>query len=158
MAVTITCVEDARAFEGQDVGVSDWVEIDQARINQFADATDDHQWIHTDPERAKRELPIGSTIAHGYLLLSLFPSLIDQFVHFVGVERAINYGLNKVRFKNMVPVGSRVRLRIHLLSARKRAGALQLVLSNRLEIEGETKPAVVAETVAMYFFKEDAGG
>ncbi|RMF95948.1 MAG: MaoC family dehydratase [Gammaproteobacteria bacterium] len=155
MAVTISSVEDARALEGQEVGVSDWVLIDQERIDRFAEATDDHQWIHVDRARAERELPIGSTIAHGYLLVSLMPALVTQFMHFAGLERAINYGLNKVRFKNMVPAGSRVRLRARVLSARKRAGALQMVLENTIEIEGQSRPACVAETIGMYFFSSD---
>ena len=156
MSVIVKSAADAEALVGQEVGVSDWVAIDQSRIDLFADATDDHQWIHVDTDRASRELPIGSTIAHGYLLISLMPALIEQFVQFEGLERAINYGLNKVRFKNMVPAGSRVRLRAKLVSARRRAGALQVILENRLEIEGESKPACVAETIAMYFFAEDA--
>jgi len=154
MSVTIRSIEDAQALEGQEVGHSDWVLVDQARIDRFADATDDHQWIHVDPERARAELPIGTTIAHGYLLISLMPALIEHFVRFEGLQRAINYGLNKVRFKNMVPAGSRVRLRAVLKSARRRAGALQVILENTLEIEGEAKPACVAETIAMYFFED----
>jgi len=156
MPVVVKSVADAEALVGEEIGVSDWIDVDQSRIDLFAEATDDHQWIHVDTERAGRELPIGSTIAHGYLLVSLMPALIENFVHFEGVERVINYGLNKVRFKNMVPSGSRVRLRSKLLSARRRAGALQAILENRLEIEGESKPACVAETIAMYFFAEDA--
>ena len=155
MAVRISSVEDAHALEGQEIGVSDWVLIDQERIDRFAQATDDHQWIHVDRARAQRELPIGTTIAHGYLLVSLMPALVIQFIHFEGLERAINYGLNKVRFKNMVPAGSRVRLRARLLSARKRAGALQMVLENTIEIEGQSRPACVAETIGMYFFSKD---
>ncbi len=158
MTVTVTSIEDARALEGQELGVSDWVLVDQDRIERFAEATDDFQWIHVDTERAAQELPIGSTIAHGYLLISLMPALIDQFVKFENLERAINYGLNKVRFKTMVPAGSRVRLRAKLLSARKRAGALQAILENTLEIEGESRPACVAETISMYFFQPESDG
>jgi len=150
----ITCIEDAQALVGQELGVSGWVRLDQQRLNLFADATDDHQWIHVDEERARRELPTGSTIAHGYLLLSLLPSLINELVEFSGLERVINYGLNKVRFKHMVPVGSRVRLRSVVKSARKRAGALQAILENTIEVEGQDRPACVAETIAMYFFSE----
>ena len=150
MALIIDTIENAKALEGQEIGVSDWLLIDQDRINRFAEATDDYQWIHVDVERAKRELPIGSTIAHGYLLTALFPVLAEKIVIFNG-ERAINYGLNKVRFKQMVPAGSRVRLRGMLKSARKRAGALQIILENKLEIEGQNKPACIAETIALYF-------
>lgn len=151
MRKTIRTIEDAKALVGQEIGVSGWVLIDQARVNLFADATDDHQWIHTDPERAKREMPTGTTIAHGYLLIALMPSLMDTVVEMPTLERAINYGLNKVRFKNPVPVGSRVRLRLKLLQAQKRAGALQVILENTLEIEGQPKPAFVAEVLALYF-------
>jgi acyl dehydratase len=151
MPHVVRTIEDAQALIGTEVGVSDWVLIDQARINKFADATDDHQWLHVDPERAARDLPIGSTIAHGYLTLALIPALIDNFVEFVGLERVINYGINKARFKAMVPVGSRVRLRAVLNSARKRAGALQLILNCTVEVEGQAKPACVVETIGMYF-------
>ncbi len=146
-------VDDIRALEGQEVGVSDWVLIDQERINCFADATEDHQWIHIDPARAARELPIGSTIAHGYLLIALLPHLLDTFIQFENLERVINYGLNKVRFKNMVASGKRVRCRAKLLSARIRAGGLQVILENTIEIEGEAKPACIAESIGLYFFK-----
>lgn len=151
MPHVVRTIEDAQALVGTEVGVSDWVLIDQARINQFADATDDHQWIHVNPDRAARDLPIGSTIAHGYLTLALIPALIDNFVEFVELERIINYGINKARFKAMVPVGSRVRLRAVLNSARKRAGALQLILNCTVEVEGQAKPACVVETIGMYF-------
>jgi acyl dehydratase len=150
MPIIVKSIEDAKALEGQELGVSEWILIDQDRIKRFAEATDDFQWIHVDTERAKAELPIGSTIAHGYLLTALFPALIEDIVLFEG-ERAINYGLNKVRFRQMVPAGSRVRLRSILKSARQRLGAMQVVLEAILEIEGETKPACVAETIALYF-------
>jgi len=150
MALIIDSVEDVKALEGQEVGVSDWYLIDQDRINRFAEATDDFQWLHVDVERAKKELPVGSTIAHGYLLTALLPILSEKIIIFNG-ERVINYGLNKVRFKQMVPAGSRVRLRSTLKSARKRAGALQVILDNTLEVEGQNKPACVAETIALYF-------
>lgn len=147
----IRTIEDARALVGQEIGVSDWVTVDQARINQFASATDDQQWIHTDPDRARTELPGGKTIAHGYLLISLMPHLMESVVKMPTLQRAINYGMNKVRFKNPVPAGSRVRMRIRVLQAQKRAGALQVILENTLEVEGQDKPAFVAEVIAMYF-------
>lgn len=148
----ITSAADIKALEGQEVGVSDWILVDQDRINRFADATEDHQWIHVDVERARQEMPTQTTIAHGYLLVSLMPRLLDTFVQFEGLKRAINYGLNEVRFKNMVPAGKRVRLRAHLLSARTRAGGVQVILENTIEIEGEVKPACTAETIVLYFF------
>jgi acyl dehydratase len=151
----VRTVDEAKALVGQELGVSDWLLVDQARIDQFAAATDDHQWIHTDVARAQAQMPGGKTIAHGYLLLSLMPALMNMVVELPTLERAINYGLNKVRFKNPVPAGSRVRLRSVLLQAQKRAGALQVILENTLEIEGQDKPAFVAEVIALYFL---AGG
>jgi len=151
MTLIISSIEDARALEGQELGVSDWYLIDQDRINRFAEATDDYQWLHVDVDRAKKELPIGSTIAHGYLLTALFTVLTQKVVTF-NCDRVINYGLNKVRFKQMVPAGSRVRLRITLRSARKRAGALHIIFDNALEIEGQNKPACVADSIAFYYF------
>jgi acyl dehydratase len=147
----VRTIDEAKALIGQDIGVSDWIVVDQSRINQFAAATDDHQWIHTDVERARSEMPGGQTIAHGYLLMSLMPALMDSVVFMPTLQRAINFGLNKVRFKNPVPSGSRVRLRSHLLHAQKRAGALQVILENTLEVEGQERPACVAEIIALYF-------
>ncbi len=136
---------------GQDIGASDWVTIDQARINTFADATGDHQWIHIDVERAKTSLPGGKTIAHGYLTLSLLPMLAAQILRIDGVSRGINYGSNKVRFTNMVPVGSRVRAKQKLMSVEPRAGGLQLINEMTIEIEGQDRPACVAETISLIY-------
>ena len=151
---TVSSVEDARALEGIEVGVSDWIVVDQHRIDQFAEATGDYQWIHVDTERAAREMPNGRTISHGYLTLSLIPALTSNFVEIVNLARAINFGLNKVRFYAPVPVGSKLRARAKVLQARQRAGALLLTSEARLEVEGERKPACVAETLGMYFFAE----
>jgi acyl dehydratase len=151
----IKSIEDAKALEGKEVGLSDWVVIDQERINQFAEATSDFQWIHTDEERAARELPGGKTIAHGYLTLALIPALTIDFVHMENLARAINFGCNKIRFYTMVPVGSRVRARAVVKQARKRAGALHLLSTVTVEVEGERKPACVAETLGMYFFADE---
>lgn len=150
----ITSIDDAKALVGEEVGLSDWVVIDQHRIDQFAEATADHQWIHVDTERAVREMPDGKTIAHGYLTLALIPALTGDFVHVENLARAINFGLNKVRFYAPVPVGSRLRGRAVVLKAQKRAGALLLTSEVRLEVEGHRKPACVAETLGMYFFNE----
>ena len=147
----VRTIDEAKALVGQEIGVSDWITVDQSRISQFASATDDHQWIHIDVERARAEMPGGTTIAHGYLLISLMPALMESVVSMPTLERAINYGLNKVRFKNPVPAGSRVRLRSVLLQAQKRAGALQVILENTLEVEGQARPACVAEVIALYF-------
>ena len=152
----ITSIDDAKALEGEEVGVSDWVVIDQHRIDQFAEATDDFQWIHVDTERAQREMPGGKTIGHGYLTLSLIPALTGKFVEVRNLTRAINFGLNKVRFYTPVPVGSRLRARATVLQARRRAGALLLTSEVTLEIEGVRKPACVAETLGMSFFDEQA--
>ena len=151
----VKSIEDAKALEGREVGLSDWVVVDQGRIDKFADATGDHQWIHVDAERAARELPEGKTIAHGYLTLALVPALTADFVHIENLTRAINFGCNKVRFYTMVPVGARVRARAIVKQARKRAGALHLTSEVTIEVEGERKPACVAETLGMYFFDEE---
>ncbi|HEX8902051.1 MaoC family dehydratase [Vitreimonas sp.] len=134
---------------GQELGVSDWLEITQDRVNRFADATGDHQWIHVDVERATKEL--GAPIAHGYLVLSLIPFLAKNIVAYQGVSRGINYGCNKVRFTNMVPVGSRVRMRVKLEACEMRAGAYQLVNQCTIEVEGQERPACVAETVSLLY-------
>ncbi len=148
----IESIEDAKALEGEEVGLSDWVVIDQHRIDQFAEATGDYQWIHVDTERAAKEMPDGKTIAHGYLTLSLIPSLTGDFVDVRNLTRAINFGVNKVRFYTPVRAGDRVRARAAVLKAQRRAGALLLTSEVRIEVEGERKPACVAETLGMYFF------
>lgn len=150
----VRSIEDAKALEGEEVGLSEWIVIDQHRIDQFAEATADYQWIHVDTERAAKEMPNGKTIAHGYLTLALIPALTGNFVEVVNLERAINFGLNKVRFYAPVPVGAKLRGRATVLQARRRAGALMLTSEVRIEVEGERKPACVAETLGMFFFKE----
>jgi acyl dehydratase len=136
---------------GTHLGYSEWHTIDQTQIDLFADATGDHQWIHVDVERAKREMPGGKTIAHGYLTLSLIPWLTGSFLKVAGVTRGINYGSNKIRFTNMVPVGSKVRARAKLLSAEARAGGMQLVTEVTIEIDGQDRPACVAETISLIY-------
>jgi acyl dehydratase len=148
---TATTFEDISKLAGKETGVSAWVEITQDRINRFAEATGDHQWIHVDVERAKKEMPGGKTIAHGYLTLSLIPWLTGDFLKVEGVTRGINYGSNKIRFTNMVPVGSRVRARAKLVSAEARAGGMQLVNEVTIEIEGQDRPACVAETISLIY-------
>lgn len=152
----VKSLQDAKALEGVEVGVSDWLIVDQERIDTFADATGDHQWIHVDTERAAREMPGGKTIAHGYLTLSLIPALTSGFVEFPGLKQAINFGCNKIRFYTPVIVGSRVRGRAVIRQARQRGGALHLVSEVRVEVEGERKPACVAETIGIYFLDGDA--
>ena len=144
-------IDELPSLTGQEIGVSEWVTIDQQRINMFADATGDHQWIHVDIERAKKEMPGGKTIAHGYLTLSLIPMLGAKIMRIEGVSRGINYGSNKVRFVSMVPVGSRVRARQKLLSADAKSGGMQIVSEFTIEIEGQDRPALIAETIGLIY-------
>ena len=141
--------KDLPGLVGQEVGVSDWLQVTQERVNQFADATGDHQWIHVDVERATRE--IGGPIAHGYLTLSLIPHLSAGMLPVKGVTRGINYGSDKVRFTNMVRVGKRVRLRQKLIGVEAKAGGMQLKNLCTIEIEGEDRPACVAETMTVLY-------
>jgi acyl dehydratase len=136
---------------GEEIGASEWVKIDQDRVNKFADATGDHQWIHIDVERAKRELPTKGTIAHGYLTLSLIPWLGAQIMKIDGVTRGINYGSNKVRFTNMVPVGARVRAKLKILNVDAKSGGKQITSEYTIEIEGQERPACVAETIGIVY-------
>lgn len=136
---------------GEELGVSEWVLIDQDRVNKFADATGDHQWIHIDVERARRELPTKGTIAHGYLTLSLIPFLAAKISRMEGVSRGINYGSNKVRFTNMVPVGSRVRARSKIIAAEPKGPGMQITNEVTIEIEGQDRPACVAETISIVY-------
>lgn len=134
---------------GETVGSSDWHVIDQDRVNLFADATGDHQWIHVDVEKATKEM--GGPIAHGFLTLSLIPMLSAEVMRVSGVTRGINYGSNKVRFTNMVPVGSKVRLTQKCLSVEPKAGGKQMTMECTIEIEGQERPALVAESITILF-------
>jgi acyl dehydratase len=137
---------------GEEIGVSDWVEVTQARIDQFAEATGDHQWIHVDVERAKKDMPGGKTIAHGYLTLSLIPMFNHQISHINNVRNGINYGCNKVRFTNPVPAGSRLRGRAKLIAADPmKGGGMRLTNQMTIEIEGQERPACVAETMSIVY-------
>ena len=136
---------------GQEIAVSDWFEVTQARINQFADATGDHQWIHVDPARAAAELPSKTTIAHGFLTLSLLSTLIRESITFTGLRMAINYGLNRVRFVSPVPSGSRIRALITLQSVDAVSGGVQVTWLATIEREGGEKPAAVAEWLVRYY-------
>ena len=142
-------ISEIQTLVGQEIGVSDWLEITQDRVNRFADATGDHQWIHVDVERATKEL--GAPIAHGYLVLSLIPFLAKNIVSYTGVSRGINYGSNKVRFTNMVPVGSKVRGRQKLVSVEPKGGGLQITNEFTIEIEGKDRPACIAETISLVY-------
>ena len=136
---------------GEEIAVSDWLEVTQARINQFADATGDHQWIHVDPVRAAAELPSKTTIAHGFLTLSLLSTLIRESIRFTGLRMAINYGLNRVRFVSPVPSGSRIRALITLQAANAVSGGFQITWQVTIEREGGDKPACVADWVVLYY-------
>jgi acyl dehydratase len=152
MSHTISSFEDFKVFEGQEIGVSEWLEVTQEQIDQFADATNDHQWIHVDVDRAKKEMPGSKTIAHGYLTLSMIPTMSSSFIEFKNLERAINYGVNRVRFTNPVPVNSKIRVRATVARVRQRSGAVHVIGETTVEIQGEEKPACVAETVSFYYF------
>jgi acyl dehydratase len=141
---------DLQALAGQDIGHSDWLTVDQARIDLFAQATGDHQWIHTDPERAAAG-PFGATVAHGFLTLSLLPMLFESAFAIGDVRMGVNYGLNRVRFVNPVPAGSRLRGRFKLLSYEPLSGGAQMTVQATIELEGDDKPACVAETVSRRF-------
>ena len=145
---SITTIED---FVGRELGVSDWVVVDQARIDAFAQCTGDTQWIHVDVERAKRESPFGGTIAHGYLTLSLLASLaIEIGIIPKDASAGLNYGLDRVRFMTPVKAGARVRNRVTLLTVERKGGGRVIVKTmNELQIDGEDKPALIAETLAM---------
>ena len=136
-----------QARVGQDIGASDWVAIEQARIDLFAQATGDHQWIHTDPVRAAAG-PFGATVAHGYLTLSLVPLLFESGFAINDVKMGVNYGLNRVRFMSPVRVGGRVRGQFKLLGYEPLEGGAQLTVQVTIELEGSPKPACVAETVS----------
>ena len=143
-------LSEAPSLVGAEVGVSDWLEMTQDRVNRFADATGDHQWIHVDVERATKEL--GGPIAHGYLVLSMIPFLAKNIISYTGVARGINYGSNKVRFTNTVPVGARIRLRVKMLACESRgAGAIQVTNQCTVEVENEERPACVAEIVSLIY-------
>jgi acyl dehydratase len=150
---TFSSLDELRALIGQEVAVTDWLLIDQARINQFAQATGDHQWIHVDPERAARESPFGAAVAHGFLTLSLIAEFLQSSIGCEGVRMGVNYGLNRVRFTSPVKVGSRVRGRITLLSIEDlQDKTVQMAWAITVEIEAQTKPACVAEMLTRWQF------
>lgn len=143
----IAHLEELKGLIGEEVAVSDWFEITQERVNTFADATSDHQWIHVDVDRCKRESPFGGPVAHGFLTLSMLPAMFENAVRMVDVNMALNYGLNKVRFPAPVPVGSRLQARLTLGSVDDFDGGAQLVWAVVVECEGNPRPVCVAEFV-----------
>jgi acyl dehydratase len=144
----IGSLAELKELVGQEIALSDWIDITQERVNLFADATGDHQWIHVDVERCQRESPFGSTIAHGFLTLSLLPLMMSTSIRMSDVKMAVNYGLNKVRFMAPVPVGSRVRGRIRLISVDDISGGAQMLWEVTMEREGGDKPVCVAESIS----------
>lgn len=151
MARHIENIEELKKLVGEHLGYSDYMVIDQARVQLFADATGDQQWIHTDPERAKAQSPFGGPIAHGYLTLSLGPVLLPQIFSVGGIAMGVNYGANKVRFMAPVPVGAKLRAGVKVLAVDEIAGGAQVTIETTFETEGATKPSCVAEVIFRYY-------
>lgn len=151
MAARTVTLSEMKSMVGQELGVSEWHPVTQAEIDQFADATHDHQWIHVNPERASKESPFGGPIAHGYYTLSLAPYLMEQIVAVKGIRMGINYGLNKLRFPGPVKIGRRVRLRATLAGMEDIPHGAQATVGMTFEVDGETKPGCVAEAVYRYY-------
>jgi acyl dehydratase len=148
---TTTTLAELPSLKGQQIGVSEWFEVTQERVNTFADATDDHQWIHVDAERATAESPFGGPIGHGFLTLSLFVPMWSQVLQVTDITMGVNYGLNKVRFPAPVPVGARIRLIATLLDVEEVKGGLQLTVSGVIEREGSDKPVCVLESLTRLY-------
>lgn len=149
MTTTIT-LQDLETAAGRDLGTSDWWTVEQKHVDLFADATGDHQWIHVDPEMAKRG-PFGTTVAHGYLTLSLLPALMAQVLSVEGARMGLNYGIDRIRFTNPVPTGSRVRLKAQLVEARRKGDGILYKVGVEVEIEGDEKPALVGEVLYLVY-------
>ncbi|WP_416977368.1 MaoC family dehydratase [Streptomyces sp. T028] len=150
MSITVNGLDELKKLAGSDLGTSEWIEVTQERINTFADATGDHQWIHVDPEKAA-EGPFGAPIAHGYLTLSLFIPLFTELLDVQGVTTKVNYGLNKVRFPSPVKVGSRIRLVGKLTEVEDVPGGVQITVDGAIEIEGGAKPAAVLQSLSRFY-------
>jgi acyl dehydratase len=149
---TTTTLAELPSLKGQVLGVSEWFEVTQDRVNTFADATDDHQWIHVDPERAVAESPFGGPIGHGFLTLSLFVPMWSQILLVTDATMGVNYGLNKVRFPAPVPVGSRIRMTATLIDVEEvKGGGLQLTVGAAIEREGSDKPVCVLESLTRLY-------
>jgi len=147
----INGIKKLKELVGKEIGVSEWLDITQERILAFAQATNDHQWIHTDPERARAQLPYGNTIAHGFLTLSLAPHFLHEIYRMEGIRMAINYGLNNVRFTAPVVTESRLRMRASLLSVEDIPGGCKVTMTLHFEVEGKNKPVCVAETLTIFY-------
>ncbi|SPF00284.1 MaoC family dehydratase [Streptomyces sp. MA5143a] len=150
MSITVNGIDELKKLAGSDLGASEWIEVTQERINTFADATGDHQWIHVDPEKAAGG-PFGAPIAHGYLTLSLFIPLFTELLDVEGVSTKVNYGLNKVRFPSPVKVGSKIRLVGRLASVEDVPGGVQITVDGTIEIEGAPKPAAVLQSLSRFY-------
>ncbi|ASQ99591.1 MaoC family dehydratase [Streptomyces sp. 11-1-2] len=150
MSITVNGLDELRKLAGSGLGTSEWIEVTQDRIDTFAEATGDHQWIHTDPERAAQG-PFGAPIAHGYLTLSLFIPLFTQLLDVRGVTTKVNYGLNKVRFPAPVRTGSRLRLAARLTSVEDVPGGVQITVDGTIEVDGGTKPAAVVQSLSRFY-------
>ncbi|MFD5628281.1 MULTISPECIES: MaoC family dehydratase [unclassified Streptomyces] len=150
MSITVNGLDELRKLAGGDLGTSEWIEVTQDRINTFADATGDHQWIHVDPERAAAG-PFGAPIAHGYLTLALFIPLFTELLEVEGVTTKVNYGLNKVRFPSPVKVGSRIRLVARLASVEDVPGGVQITVDGTIETDGGGKPAAVLQSLSRFY-------
>ena len=150
MSITVNGLDELKKLAGSDLGTSEWIEVTQERVNTFADATGDHQWIHVDPERAAAG-PFGAPIAHGYLTLSLFIPLFTELLDVEGVSTKVNYGLNKVRFPAPVKVGSRIRLAARLASVEDVPGGVQIAVDGTIEIDGGPKPAAVLQSLSRFY-------
>ena len=151
MTTVIQGIAGLKELVGTHLGYSDYLEITQERVNTFADATGDHQWIHVDPERAKAESPFGGPIAHGYLTLSLGPVLAPQIMRVEGIKMGVNYGAGKVRFPSPVPVGSNLRLGAELTAVEDIPGGAQVYMTFTFEVEGAAKPSCVSEIIFRYY-------
>ncbi len=150
MVTTINGIEEFKKYAGKELGYSDWRVLEQAQVDLFADATDDHQWIHVDPERAASG-PFGGTIADGYLTLSLVPSFMHDILDVQGMRLGVNYGANRVRFPTPLKVGAKARLAAKVGSIEDVEGGVQVVLDVSVEVEGQEKPACVAQVVYRYY-------
>ena len=144
-------LEELKTMVGQEIGVSDWIKVTQERVNTFAEATGDHQWIHVDPERAKKESPYGGPIAHGYLTMSLAPYFLQQIMEIKKKRMGVNYGLNKVRFPAPVPVGGKLRMKAEVAEIEEIKGGIQIVIKMTFEVEGQEKPCCIAEAIYRYY-------
>ena len=150
--LTVESPRDVKQHVGRELGPSEWLTVEQAMIDRFAAATGDHQWIHVDVERARREMPGGKTIAHGLLTLSLVPRMAQTLLTVTGRKRGVNYGSNKVRFTSPVPAGARIRLRQRLVNAEDVGeGGVRITSAMTVEIEGQERPALVAETMSVQY-------